>query len=171
MQDITRFRTALAGFNRSDVARYIETSAKQHKEELSKWKDELSVAQAEKLAALEKVKELSARLESVEAGAPAPVATPAEIPADPAAMELAAYRRAEQAERAARQRIHRQMERLSDLMQDVTSEQAGSSQEMQALIQSMVESVEKLQTLFARVGNAFSKTESAMEELKNEIAD
>ncbi|MBP3314090.1 MAG: hypothetical protein J6K84_05510 [Oscillospiraceae bacterium] len=171
MQDMTRFRTALAGFNRSDVARYIEQSSKQHREELSRLKDELSVAQAEKLSMQEKVKELSAQLEAMEAGAPAPVATPAEIPADPAAMELAAYRRAEQAERAAKQRIHRQMERLSDLMKDVTNEQAGSSQEMQALIQSMVESVEKLQTLFARVGNAFSKTESAMEELKNEIAD
>ncbi len=169
MQDLTRFRTALAGFNRSDVARYIEQSAKQHKEELSKLKDELSIAQGEKLSAQEKVKELSARVAAMEEGKPAPVAE--SLPDDPAAMELAAYRRAEQAERAAKQRIHRQMERLSDLMKDVTNEQAGSSQEMQALIQSMVESVEKLQTLFTRVGNAFSKTENAMEELKNEIAD
>ncbi len=170
MQDITRFRTALAGFNRSDVAHYIEQSAKQHKEELSKLKDELTVAQAEKISAQEKVKELSARVAALEEGAPAPVAAEV-LPDDPAAMELAAYRRAEQAERTAKQRIQRQMERLSVLMQDVTNEQAGSSQEMQALIQSMVESVEKLQTLFTRVGNAFSKTENAMEELKNEIAD
>lgn len=168
MAETIRFRTALGGFNRQDVANYIETSSKKHREELSQLKDELTCAQAEKKAALEQVKTLTAQLEALQEGKE-PVSAPAIE--DPEALELAAYRRAEAAERTANQRIRRQIDRLMEVMNDASSEHAGSSEELKAVMQSVMAGVEEMQELFTRVNGSFQKTETAMAELKKELAE
>lgn len=168
MPEMIRFRTALGGFNRADVANYIEASAKKHREELSALKDELACANAEKREALEKLAALNARLEALNEGkevASAPVIE------DPEALELAAYRRAEAAERTANQRIRRQIDRLMEVMNDASSEHAGSSEELKAVMQSVMAGVEQMQELFTRVNGSFTKTENAMAELKQELAE
>jgi len=169
MPETIRFRTALGGFNRADVANYIENTAKKHQKELSALKDELTCAQAEKRDALEKLQALTAQLEALQEGRePAPQQPAIE---DPEALELAAYRRAEAAERTANQRIRRQIDRLMEVMNDASSEHAGSSEELKAVMQSVLAGVEQMQSLFERVNGSFNKTETAMAELKQELAE
>ena len=58
MQEFYRFRTQLGGFNRADVAEYIEKTAKEHNEELFRLRDEL-------IAANEQVRVLQEKLQTV----------------------------------------------------------------------------------------------------------
>ena len=90
--EMTRFRTQLGGYHRADVANYIEKTAKAHGAELSRLKDELACANAEKQAAQAQVKDLTAKLEAALEGNPV---VQEAAPEDPEALELAAYRRAE----------------------------------------------------------------------------
>lgn len=168
MQETIRFRSALSGFNRADVANYIESSAKKHQRELSALKDELTCAKAEKQDALDKVKNLTAQLEALMEGREPVCET---LPEDPEALELAAYRRAEAAERTANQRIRRQMDRLMEVMNDASNEHAESSEELKAVMQSVASGVEQMQELFQRVSGSFAKTEDAMAELKSELTE
>lgn len=108
MAGIQNFRTALGGFNREDVVRYIEYLNSQHNSQIEQLNTQLQVAQEalakaaapntdalqEKLAAAEaRCAELEAQL--AQGGQPAAVQT---------GDELEAYRRAERAERLARDR-------------------------------------------------------------------
>ena len=163
--DMTRFRTALSGFNRADVANYIERTARQHQEELRRLKDENALLQAEKQKALSEVQALTARLEAMAEGRPEPVAPPE----DPEAQELAAYRRAEAAERTANQRIRRRMEQLEELLSNTSAAHAAGSEEMKALMASVTENMDQLLDLFARLEKASNETQAAMEELKQDI--
>ena len=86
------FRTALQGFNRQDVIHFLQELTQRHESELCRLRDE------------------NRRLREQLAAQPAP--QPAAVPAEPvspapqslAQQELEAYRRAESAERAARER-------------------------------------------------------------------
>jgi len=162
--DMTRFRTALSGFNRADVANYIERTAREHQEEVRRLKDENTRLQAEKQKALSDVQELNARLEAVSQGKP----DPAPAPEDPEAQELAAYRRAEAAERTANQRIRRRMEQLEELLSNTSAAHAAGSEEMKALMASVTENMDQLLDLFARLEKASNETQTAMEELKQD---
>ena len=123
---------------------------------------------ADVLPAPMKGPEEQAALEAMEGGE----AVPQEVlPEDPEASELAAYRRAEAAERTANARIRRQMERLSELMADAAGEHAQVSGELAALMQSVSADLAKMQTLFGKVEETFGRTEASMEELKKEIAE
>mgnify|MGYP003295968042 CR=1 FL=1 len=163
--DMTRFRTALSGFNRADVANYIERTAREHQEEVRRLKDENTRLQAEKQKALSDVQELNARLEAVSQGKP----DPSPAPEDPEAQELAAYRRAEAAERTANQRIRRRMEQLEELLSNTSASHAAGSEEMKALMASVTENMDQLLDLFARLEKASNETQTAMEELKQDI--
>ena len=154
-------------FNRADVANYIERAAKSHQGELARLKNELTVCRAEKQKAESEARLLAARLEEMTGGEPVREA----VPEDPEALELAAYRRAEAAERSANQRIRRQMERLGELMDGISAEYASAGEEMKALLCTMTEDMENLQALFGRLEQSFSKTEADMEELENEIGE
>lgn len=163
--DMTRFRTALSGFNRADVANYIERTARQHQEELRRLKDENALLQAEKQKALSEVQALTARLEAMAEGRPEPVAPPE----DPEAQELAAYRRAEAAERTANQRIRRRIDQLTQLMETASAAHAAGGEEIKAGISAISEEMDKLLDLFGNLESSFRETEQAMEELKQDI--
>ena len=107
MAGIQNFRSALGGFNREDVVRYIEYINNQHKSEIEQLNTQLQTAQEalakastaddsslrEKLQAAEaRCAELEAQLANSASTAPVRVGD-----------ELEAYRRAERAERLARE--------------------------------------------------------------------
>ena len=120
------FRTAMRGFNRTDVVQFIQQLSAQHEKELRALRDEierltgaLETAQTDLEAAVAEKSVLEERLlaqreqdsASVEQpgsnldapiAAAEPLATPAVAGLDE--LELAAYRRAEMAERLARER-------------------------------------------------------------------
>lgn len=69
MSDFSKFRTALNGFNRSDVTEYIESSALNHQKELRQLNDEVARLNGENAALTEKLRAAqlalaSARLEA-----------------------------------------------------------------------------------------------------------
>ena len=120
------FRTAMRGFNRTDVVQFIQRLTAEHEKELRALREEnerltnaLDAAQTDLQAAVDEKAVLEDQLlalreqpEEAEAAAPdvldAPIA-PAEAASTPAGanlteLELAAYRRAEMAERLARER-------------------------------------------------------------------
>ena len=123
MASIKHFRSAFSGFHREDVVRYIEYINNKHNSEMEQLKTQLQDAKE----ALEKADnaELQAKLEVAEARCaeleaqlsaekPAPVSTA--TPND----ELEVYRRAERAERLARDRAALIYAQANAALADVT---------------------------------------------------
>ena len=100
MAGILNFRSALGGFNREDVVRYIEYMNNQHKSEIEQLNTQLQTAQ-EALAKGGSNSELATKLEAAEARC---AQLEAQLGQAPANDELETYRRAERAERLARDR-------------------------------------------------------------------
>lgn len=147
------FRTALGGFNRQDVVRYIEYMNSQHAMELEQLNSQLQLAQekqgndAELKAQLEAAQarcaELEAQLGNAAQGVP--------VTGD----ELEAYRRAERAERLANDRaaqIYAQanaaladatvkIETISDSMSSLTQQLDAQMQDAKAKLQEAVASM------------------------------
>ncbi|MBO5837229.1 MAG: hypothetical protein J6Q92_04980 [Oscillospiraceae bacterium] len=147
------FRTALGGFNRQDVVRYIEYMNSQHAMELEQLNSQLQLAQekqgndAELKAQLEAAQarcaELEAQLGNAAQGIP--------VTGD----ELEAYRRAERAERLANDRaaqIYAQanaaladatvkIETISDSMSSLTQQLESQMQDAKAKLQEAVASM------------------------------
>jgi len=136
------FRSAFNGFNREDVVRYLEYINAQHTAELNKLRSELEFlrskeapAPAEEVcenselleqqaarirelfdrckAQEETIAELTARLENVQAAEAAPKSCAEE--------ELEAYRRAERAERIARERAEVVYRQANAVLSDATA--------------------------------------------------
>ena len=155
MAAVQNFRTALGGFNREDVVRYIEYINNKHNSELEQLNTQLQTAK-EALAQVDST-ELLAKLEAAEAryaeleaqlaaGVPAAVA-----PGD----ELEVYRRAERAERLARDRASQiyaqanaaladatvKVEAISDSMNDLCEQFDAKMQEGKKQLQDAVASL------------------------------
>ncbi len=106
MAAVQNFRTALGGFNRQDVVSYIEYMNNKHNAELAQLNTQLQTAQ-ETLAQAQDNSELLARLEAAEAKCAAleeQLAAGGQLVVASEDSELETYRRAERAERLARDR-------------------------------------------------------------------
>ncbi len=131
------FRSAFNGFNREDVVKYIEYTNNAHATRVNELSMEveflrgkLAAAQAapaqdpaaaEALSlAQQKIAELEARCAQLEQERDAALSAGAEIPADCAAQELEAYRRAERAERVANERAEVIYNRVNGVLSDAT---------------------------------------------------
>lgn len=152
MAAIQNFRSAIGGFNREDVVRYIEYMNNKHNSELEQLKSQLQAAQ-EELAKADNT-ELLAKLEAAEArcaeleaqlanGAPAS----APVPQD---SELETYRRAERAERLARERASQIYAQANAALADVTV---------------------KVEAISDNMGNLYQQFDSKMQEGKKQLQD
>ena len=106
MAAVQKFRSALAGFNRQDVVSYIEYINNKHTSELEQLNTQLQTAQ-EALAQATDNSELLAKLEAAEARCAeleAQLAAGGQVVVASPDSELETYRRAERAERLARDR-------------------------------------------------------------------
>lgn len=147
MASVKNFRTSLAGFNKDDVVRYIEYINNKHSSELEQLKTQLKNAK-DALAKADNT-ELKAKLEAAEArcaelevfearcaeleaqlaaGTPSPAAP---APGD----ELEAYRRAERAERLARERASQIYAQANAVLADATVKVEAISDSMGDLYQ------------------------------------
>lgn len=154
------FRSALHGFNREDVVRYLETSNARHEAKVNQLRGELQAARqeldqlretsankdvAETLARLEQENEaLRAEVASLQAALPAPAEEPTPVPADYRKMELDAYRRAERAERAAQQRVSKLYDEALGVLADSTAQVESASTNLEELTVQAVAAVESL---------------------------
>lgn len=134
-----RFRTALSGFHKGDVAGYIEKTAAAHRSEILEYEKVIADLR-EKNQSLQQQLNLmmmtTAALEDKAAKAEAAAAAPAPEPVpapqtavDPVAavaeinmMELQAYRRAEAAERNANTRAQKLYQQLDQMREDAMVE-------------------------------------------------
>lgn len=154
MASVKNFRTSIAGFNKDDVVRYIEYINNKHSSELEQLKTQLKNAK-DALAKADNT-ELKAKLEAAEArcaelevfetrcaeleaqlaaGAPAPAAP---APGD----ELEAYRRAERAERLARDRASQIYAQANAVLADATVKVEAISDSMGDLYQQFNEKMQ-----------------------------
>ena len=118
MAHFQNFRTALGGFNREDVVRYIEYMSNQHCSQIEQLNTQLQLAKSE-LAKNGNAAELAAKLEAAEARCAQLEAQLAEGGA-PQGTELEAYRRAERTERIARERAAQIYAQANGVLADAT---------------------------------------------------
>lgn len=150
-----KFRSALNGFNREDVVRYIEYTTARHqaevtqlKEQLEFYRKEAAAAQAaaqaaenerlaeleEKCAALEQENE-TLRQQVQEAAAQQTTSEE----------ELAAYRRAERAERLAKTRVSQMCDQANAALADTAANLDAAAENLGFVAQEAMEKIQALQ--------------------------
>lgn len=138
MATVQNFRTALAGFNREDVVRYIEYMNNKHASEVEQLNTQLQTA-------LEQAKtgndsELAAKLEAAEARCAeleAQLVDNGQTVPPKAGDELEAYRRAERAERLARDRAAQIYSQANAVLADATVKVETISDSVNALAEQL----------------------------------
>jgi len=137
MAGIQNFRISLRGFNREDVVSYIEYLNHQHNAQVTQLNTQLqnanealarALAQPKAAELEEQVRALEARCAELEAQLAAKDAP------EKTEDELEAYRRAERAERSARERASRIYDQANAVLADVTVRTEAAAEEMKALI-------------------------------------
>jgi len=175
------FRSALSGFNRSDVVNFIEESSIAHEKAIRQLKDENEKLRA-RVEALEREHETLA----VEAAAapqpepqPEPQLTPAPEPTAPAGTEetapapseseLAAYRRAEAVERAAQRRAAALCREVNGIVENASARFGEAGSGVDTLMQDLSITLRRLTDTFAEFKLAFDDTSDAFR--KTELLD
>lgn len=151
MAAIQNFRSAIGGFNREDVVRYIEYMNNKHTSELEQLKSQLQTAQ-EDLAKVDNT-ELVAKLEAAEARCAeleAQLAQGATAAVPQEENELETYRRAERAERLARERASQIYAQANAALADVTV---------------------KVEAISDNMGNLYQQFDVKMQEGKKQLQD
>ena len=143
MAGMQNFRSALGGFNRTDVVRYIEYMNNQHRSELEQLNTQLKTAQ-EALAKAGDNTELQAQLEAAQARC-AQLEAQLEgngVVVEKTADELEAYRRAERAERLARDRAAQIYAQANATLADATVKVEAASDNLTALAEQVTVQVQ-----------------------------
>ena len=184
MADFSKFRSSLNGFNRLDVANYIEALCAEHRKALASAQEEADAltrqlqevwqsleAQSARNAALES--ELNATrtaLDETQAALEQALSdlTEPEAPQEPAAevpdytsLELEAYRRAEAMERSSTQRAARLRTRLDELLEQVSSRCEQTGQEIQVLTDDIRTNLKRLEDTLSDLDEIFDETSAS----------
>lgn len=184
MADFSKFRSSLNGFNRLDVADYIEALCAEHRKALASAQEEADAltrqlqevwqsleAQSARNAALES--ELNATrtaLDETQAALEQALSdlTEPEAPQEPAAevpdytsLELEAYRRAEAMERSSTQRAARLRTRLDELLEQVSSRCEQTGQEIQVLTDDIRTNLKRLEDTLSDLDEIFDETSAS----------
>jgi chromosome segregation ATPase len=141
MAAVQNFRSALGGFNREDVVRYIEYINNKHNSEIEQLNTQLQTArEALAQAKAEDNSELKAQLEAAQARCAELEAQLAQGGAETPAKtgdELEAYRRAERAERLARDRAAQIYSQANAALADATVKVEAVSDNLTAMAEQM----------------------------------
>lgn len=135
MAGVQNFRSALGGFNRHDVVNYIEYMNNKHNSEMEQLNTQLQTAQ-EALAQAKDNSELLAKLEAAEARCAEleeQLAVGGQVVVASEDSELETYRRAERAERLARDRAAQIYAQANAALADATVKVESISDGMNAL--------------------------------------
>ena len=160
------FRTALGGFNREDVVRYIEYLNNQHKSQLEQLNTQLQAAKSQAAsgdpalreqldAALAKIAQLEAQL----AGQ------------SNSSQELETYRRAERAERLAQERAKQISTQANAVLADATAKAQEASQHIGSLAAQATTQLEACRDAIAGYQDVFRDAVSALGALQPEIQE
>lgn len=173
MSDFSKFRTSLSGFNRSDVANYIEALCADHRRQL-KEKDAEREALLEQLndvrSALEEKDDrnaaLQAELEQVKTSLDenqkmleeALSMEPAAPQEDYHSLELEAYRRAEAMERSTSERAARLQQQLTALVEETAGRYEQVGQDIDSLSKDLSTGLQRLQEALSELDAVFADT-------------
>ena len=161
------FRSALNGFHREDVVRYIEFLNNQHNSKVEQLNSQLQVATArasgadpalkEQLdAALQRIAELEAQLAENSTAAP---------------QELEAYRRAERAERLAQERAQQLCTQANAILADATAKAQAAADRMAALAEQANAQLDAYRSAVADSQSVFQDAVSALYALQPETEE
>ena len=177
MATIQNFRSALNGFNREDVVRYIEFINNKHnalvnqlRTEIQTLQAQLDAFQADNSAQLE----LTAQLEDAQAmnAALAQELDDLRIQLEQAAnrpqtdSELEAYRRAERAERIAKERVAQMYAQANGLLADATVKADEAVTNVSTLTNEVCAQLSALQSVLSAGANTIRDTAAAMYAIK-----
>ena len=169
MAAVSKFRTSLGGFNREDVANYIEMTANEHLRQVRELEEDKAHLISEKAALAAELEQVKAQLAAAQDGAEAPCEPQPEP--DYASEELEAYRRAEAAERNAVARADKLHQQLTELCQTVTGGYAECGEELRVLCEAMMENYEGLKQKLEDIQNVFEEARIKVEDLNNKEAE
>jgi len=180
MTDFSKFRSALSGFNRSDVANYIEALCAEHQKQLKSEKEERE-AILDQLNAVRrtleleegKVKALEAELvqsktalEETQKMLEEALDMEPEAPTeDYGSLELEAYRRAEALERSTTERAARVRQQLGDLVEETAGRYEQVGQDIKSLSEDLVINLQRLQETLAELDEAFDQTTDRFDQI------
>ena len=185
MADFSKFRSSLNGFNRSDVAVYIETLCAGYQKELKTAREEAAELSRQLKARTTQCDTLQKELDDTRTALEAtqdaleeamealtqPEETPAAEPVpDYTGMELEAYRRAEAAERAAQQRVAKLCCRLDDLMEQTSGRYEQSGQEIQALAVDIRNNLSRLEETLSDLDAIFDDTKNGIDAMAEDLS-
>ncbi len=192
MADISKFRSALGGFNREDVVNYIESMSLEQQKQLRKLQEENEKLRSEKNALAEllaaansdlstlreqdaalseqvellaqQAAELAEQVKAEPEEAPEETSEAAE-PVDYASLELEAYRRAEQTERNAAVRADKIYRQLTALCEHARERYSDAGDEIAALSADLTANLGRLQETLAELRLVFDEAENAFDEM------
>lgn len=164
-----KFRSAFNGFNREDVVNYIEFTSARHQAEVTQLKEQLEFYRKEVAAAQtvaqaaesERLAELEAKCAALEQENEAlrQQAAAASAQQSSAEEELAAYRRAERAERLAKNRVSQMYNQANAAIADTAANLDAAAENLGFVAQEAMEKIQALQ--FAVSGSKQVITEAA----------
>lgn len=194
MSDFSKFRGSLGGFNRTDVADYIEKLCLTHAAELkerSRRAEELQTQLEETRAKLreteadrdrlqdqlqeaqDQLQEAQDALEAATAPEPEPeepeepeeAEAPEEAPDYPS-LELEAYRRAEATERLAARRAEQLNRQMQEFVAHISQRYAETGEEIAALSEDMRSDLQRLQDSLSDLESLFTETTDHFESVE-----
>ena len=148
MSDFSKFRTAVSGFNRTDVVNYIESTSIEHQKALRKLTDERDKLAAENARLQVELAGLQKRLEQAQA--------------DNDALSGQVNALAQEGSDLA-ERIYAQ---LSNLCEDARTRYMDSGEEIAALAADLSTGLSRLQDAFAEVQVIFDDAQNAFDDMQ-----
>ena len=177
------FRTAISGFNKQDVARYIKKTAKAHEEEVQELQRQLEESSTE-------IEQLRARVQELEQAEESRLVAseeqadfeqydsetvtqePTESPEDTLMnRELLAYRRAEAVERVAHGRARQLYAQMQELCDRSAQQTEDSQNAAQAALEIIAEQLQLLQNASAVCHSSLSETSRELRAMEQTIPD
>ena len=189
MADFSKFRSSINGFQRADVANYIETICAEHQAALLKLQQEnealtqqVQTLQSDLEQQLRRGEDLQQQLEDTQTALksteealdeamtmlteePA-AAEPEEDQPDYTSLELDAYRRAEAMERASSERAARLNQQLNDLLDQVSGRYEQTGQEIQVLTEDIRINLKRLEEALSDLDVIFDETTQTFDSME-----
>lgn len=174
------FRSALHGFNRTDVVQFIQKTTTEHERELRRMdedkgrlqaeleelRQEMEMLRSKNVELVEEVKSLqsSAAAPQEPAGEDAPMLCPEAVmqtaPVRFDEMELAAYRRAELTERMARERAAASAQRMKATFAQLNEKLRLAEQDVAGVVDALQADFDRLQTALSAAQGIFETSDS-----------
>lgn len=160
-----RFRTAVGGFNKGDVANYITKTAAAHRAEVEEYKSRLAQMEELNESLTQELAALTLSLETTQMPREEPV------PQDISSMELAAYRRAEAAERLANQRAKKLYEALENICRDTENDFSLANDAVQQTVESILSQAKFLENACKQLSDALKDSREKLSSMDAMIPD